>query len=278
MDSGVPEQINGKWVGFTDFTEFALQGPGALPAGLTLRGNAFPNAPNSFSVVADVTVGRYFAMLGQDTSHWGISYNAFDGLITQGEFLTRTWIATNTGNRRVIGPAMMSADAPATHDLIGGHVFKRSNIDFEAEVGFYNNGGGDSAGSADMRAAEQAGVWVWTRWQRLPGNPATSEGVLVKCWYGDLSAEPAGWEFMNAAFTPLVVITNRLGWGFNAVGNADEQRIAFFSFSEDPTVNVVPNGQASGPQPGDVAAPTVTVNPLQDRWVGLEGTAFTRVP
>ncbi|MGD9631350.1 MAG: hypothetical protein AB7V18_19095 [Pyrinomonadaceae bacterium] len=274
MPSGVAEQINGKWVGFTDFTEFALQGPGALPAGLTLRGNAFPNAPNSFSVVADVTVGRYFAMAGQDTSHWGISYDVFDGLVTQGEFLSRTWIATNLGNRRVIGPAMMSTDAPAAHDLFGGHVFKRSNVDFEAEVGFYLNGGGDSAGGADMRAAEQAGVWVWTRWQRLPGNPGTSEGVLIKCWYGDYDTEPAGWEFMNANFTPNIANLNRLGWGFNAVGNADEQRIAFFAFSEDPSVSIVPPPGGFPSPPGTPGAPTVVVNPLQDRWVGLEGSAF----
>lgn len=280
MDSGVPEQINGKWVGFTDFSEFALQAPGAIPAGLTLRGNAFPNAPNSFGIADDVTEGRYLSMAGQDTSQWGISYNAFNNLFIHGEFLARVWIATNTGNRRVLGPGIMSSDAPATWDAAVGKIFKRSNVDYESEIGTIINGSGGQVATADMKFAEQAGVWAWCRYQPFEGNPATTDGALLKHWYGDFSAEPDGWDVVNGSYTRPVANAAAafLGWVMQAVGNTDEQRIAFFGFSEDPTVNVVPNGENGGPQSGDIVSPTVTVDPLQDEWVGLEGSAFALVP
>lgn len=276
MPSGVPVQVGGKWVGYTDFTELALQAPGALPAGLTLRGNAFPQAPNAFSVVADVTVGRYFAMSGQDTSQWGISYNAFDGLILHGEFLARVWLATNLGNRRLLGPMKMNADAPATWDAEVGKIFKRSNVDYESEIGTIIAGSGGQVATADMKFAEQAGVWVWCRYQTFEGNPAATNGALLKHWYGNFADEPDGWDVVNGSYSrPIATaLATLLGWGMQAVGNTDEQRIAYFAFSEDPTVSIVPPPGGFPSPPGTPDAPTITVDPLQDRWVGLEGSPY----
>lgn len=276
MSSGVPEQIGGKWVGYTDFTEFALQGPGAIPAGLTLRGNAFPNAPNAFSIVADGTVGRYLAMTGQDTSGWGVSLDSFDGLILHGEFLARIWIATNTGNRRVLGPMLMNADAPATWDAQIGKIFKRSSIDYESEIGTIIAGSGGQVNTLDMKQAEQAGVWVWCRYRTFEGNPATTNGALLKHWYGEFEDELEGWEASSISYTrPIATaLATLLGWGMQAVGNTDEQRIAYFSFTEDPGIAIAPPPGGSPPPPGTPDAPTVIVDPLQDRWVGLEGSAF----
>lgn len=284
MESGVPEQIGGVWVGFTDFSEFALQAPGALPAGFTLRGNAFPNAPNSFAIVSDVTVGRYFSMNGQDTSNWGISLDAFNNLALWGEFVARIWVATNTGNRRLIGPGIMSADAAATWDASVGKVFKRSSIDFESEIGTIINGSAGQVATADLREAEQAGVWIWCRYRNFPGNPNTTDGALLKHWYGNYSDEPRGWDVVNGSYSrPVAAIGSAfLGWVMQAVGNPDEQRISYFAFTENPNISIVPPpGGFPEPPPasGDVEAPTVdAVSPLQATYVGLRGSPFTTVP
>lgn len=278
LTSGVPQQIGGKWVGFTDFTEFALQGPGALPAGLTLRGNVFPNAPNSFAIVADGLVGRYLSMNGQDTSYWGISLDAFDDLADYGEMVARVWIPTNTGNRRVLGPGFMSADAPAQWDFCGGHIFKRTTVDFESENGLVQNGVSLSgSGIGDMKFAEQSGVWCWVRWQKFRGNvPTTNDGMLCKIWYGEYADEPGlGWDSVNGSIQNVVAAgQHKMGWGCNAVFEAAEQRIAFWSFSEDPSVNVVPPPGGFPAPPGTPNAPVVTIDPLQDRWAGLKGSAY----
>jgi hypothetical protein len=215
-------------------------------------------------------------MAGQDTSNWGISYNAFNNLFIHGEFLARLWIATNTGNRRVLGPMIMSADAPAAWDAAVGKIFKRSNVDYESEIGTIINNSGGQVATVDMKFAEQAGVWVWCRYQTFEGNPNTTDGALLKHWYGNLSDEPDGWDTVNGSYTRPVANAAAafLGWGMQAVGNADEQRIAYFAFSEDPGVNIVPPPGGSPPPPGTPNAPTVTVDPLQDRWVGLEGSAY----
>lgn len=284
MPSGIPVQIGGKWTGFTDFSEFAIQGPGAIPAGMTVFGGGAPNVPTVFSIINDPVEGNYLQMSGQDISRWGIGYNAFFGLIEFGEMLARVWIQTNTGNRRICGPALsMGGLSQAAFDIICGHVFKRTTIDFEAEVGSVIDGGSDGASAlGDMIEAEQAGVWVWVRFARFGGSPLplTTDQLYVKAWYGAYSAEPNGWNAVSIAVglgeIPRGLLA--LGWGTQGVGDDQIQRIAFLAFSEDPILNLTPNPDGSAPAPGDIVAPTVTVNPLQDTWVGLNGSAFAVVP
>jgi hypothetical protein len=128
--SGVAEQVNGKWIGFTDFSEFAIQGPGALPAGMTVFGGGAPNVPVTFSIANDVVEGNYLQMSGQDTSHWGIGYDAFAGKIEFGEMLARIWIQANTANRRPIGPGLsIGGLTQGTFDISAGQIFKRTTVD-----------------------------------------------------------------------------------------------------------------------------------------------------
>jgi hypothetical protein len=273
--SGVPVQIGGKWVGFTNFSEFAIQGPGALPAGLTVFGGGAPNVPVTFQIANDVVEGNYLQMSGQDTSSWGIGYNAFAGLIEHGEMLARIWIQANTANRRPIGPAMnLDGLSQATLDMSAAVIFKRTTVDFEANALSIINNVNQINVSVDMRAAEQAGVWAWIRYFKCAGNPGTADQVYCKAWYGAYASEPAGWESVSVNVGPGPRGLFGVGWGTIAVGDSDLQRIAFLSFSEDPTVNVVPPPGGSPPPPGTPNAPVVTVNPLQDRWVGLNGSAY----
>ena len=143
--SGVPEVILGADVGFTDFSEFAVQG--TLPAGITAFGICGGESPTTEEIKNDPSEGNYFSMDGHNVQSWGYGYDAFDALLSYGELLARVWINV-VATRRGIGPAINLSGligqpcGSPDFDGEGGGVFLRAGVDIESAGSQNNDGSG----------------------------------------------------------------------------------------------------------------------------------------
>ena len=239
--SGVPEVILGADVGFTDFSEFAVQG--TLPAGITAFGICGGESPTTEEIKNDPSEGNYFSMDGHNVQSWGYGYDAFDALLSYGELLARVWINV-VATRRGIGPAINLSGligqpcGSPDFDGEGGGVFLRAGVDIES-AGSQNNDGSGSVpiNGADFQETFQNGAWAWQR-VRISDAGGGNNAWEITTWYGALLDEPAALDGSNASAARLVTgaVPGALGWMMTQFGSPGaEQRIAYLSFTSDPT-------------------------------------------
>lgn len=242
VQSGVPKQEGGVWIGATDFSEFAVAA--GVPAGIT----EYPpttTGPSGQAIKNDVTEGNYFAFTPGAFEALRYELDAFTGLSpapgNDMEMLARIWIPTHNTNRRIVGAGFNLGGSNQT-DIDGalGGVYMRNASDYETTLLDADGGGVGSAMAADWQEVEATSVWVWQRFlvQQQNGNTRWRG----KTWTGDLADEPAGWDGdSGAGGAKSVLDNNAIGWGVVAlVRNGVEHRIAFLSFSEDPDTTATP--------------------------------------
>ncbi len=144
-ESGVPEVVNGVDIGYTDFSEFAVQG--TLPSGITAFGICGGESPTDEEIKNDASEGNYFFMDGHSVQSWGYGLDAFDALLSYGELLARVYVNVSD-NRRGIGPAINLSGligqpcGSPDFDGEGGGVFLRAGVDIESAGSVNNDGSG----------------------------------------------------------------------------------------------------------------------------------------
>ena len=241
--SGVPEVISGINFGFTDFSEFAVAA--GIPTGVTEFGIT-PTSPFTFAIVSDPAEGNYFTMDGQGFRSWGFGLDAFDGLmdLAGGELLARVFLNVPVNGRKLLGPAanmlgLVGQDVGgADFDNWSGGLFR---LDPDELSGLFvtNNGSSSNAITVDTQEAWQDGEWVWIRARRVQNatNPGTEDDFQVTIWFGDILDEPAVVDGVNIGQARTVTwAAEAIGWAMPGNAGAEtEQRIAFLSFSSDPT-------------------------------------------
>ena len=161
--ASVATDSNGVKTGAMDFSEFSVQA--TLPTGLSYIGD---NGGQTMGVGNDATEGNYVYMTMTAFQSSGISFDAFDSVITDKqnssiEMLARIWVpGTYEDNRRLGGPnGYMGGTTEATLDFLGGDVYMRTSGTTDIESGvleLINNVGGVI--NADIQEADQLGVWM----------------------------------------------------------------------------------------------------------------------
>ena len=187
-ESGVPEVVNGVDIGYTDFSEFAVQG--TLPSGITAFGICGGESPTDEEIKNDASEGNYFFMDGHSVQSWGYGLDAFDALLSYGELLARVYVNVSD-NRRGIGPAINLSGligqpcGSPDFDGEGGGVFLRAGVDIESAGSVNNDGSGTlPVNGADFQEAFQNATWAWPR-VRITDAGGGNNAWQITTWYGD---------------------------------------------------------------------------------------------
>jgi hypothetical protein len=251
--ASVATDSNGVKTGAMDFSEFSVQA--TLPTGLSYIGD---NGGQTMGVGNDATEGNYVYMTMTAFQSSGISFDAFDSVITDKqnsslEMLARIWVpGTYVDNRRLGGPnGFMGGTSEATLDFLGADVYMRTSGTTDIESGvlqLINNVGGVVNG--DIQEADQLGVWMWVR-VRIVDEGAT-DAQYVKAWYGALANEPAGWDYSNTGVSKRdhTNLGDKIGWGVaqqNYRENSESMKCAFLSFSYAPSGETLTSPPSSVP-------------------------------
>lgn len=286
----VQEPFPNVFIGVTNFIEFSL-GAG-IPTGITGSGLDNPGAPDTFEIANVAQEGNYFAMSGHDALNAQslFSIDAFDGdwwptnPVPEIEILARLFIGpTSRSNHFMLGVGhLLDGDLVAEIDAVGHVGQKASGPNIASFIGDLLNGSlGTLGGTVIANPALNTWAWVRFRYEQNAGI-GTRRDWRTRMWIGDIADEPGTWttQALNNVNQGNEA-AQRMGMffpqGITPGIDQDEQRCAFFSFSTDWT-------QAAPPRPedllnpGDIIPPTVTVDPIQDTWVGLSGTPFEVVP
>jgi hypothetical protein len=237
------EEANGVTVGVTDFSEFAEQ-LGVLPSGITAYG--ISNTPvTTVGIVDDPQEGHYFLMDGQGFKGFGYGLDAFDGLmgLAGGELLARVWLEIPVNGRKLLGPAasmkgFVAEGGLADFDHWCGALFRLTN---QLSGAFTTNNGSSSNSLTDLtQEAWQDGAWVWVRVRRVQNDilPATQDDWTITAWHGALADEPAVPDGEAIGVVRSVPFADdAIGWAMPGNAGAEtQQRIAFLSFSSDPSL------------------------------------------
>lgn len=244
MISGVPEVMSGVNIGFTDFSEFTVAA--GLPTGITAYGIS-SSSPTTVAIANDAAEGNYFSMSGQGVQGWGYGLDAFDSLVEFGELLARVFINIGVSDRTGLGPVFsligfVGEPEPSPDiNFAGGGSFRRTGTDFEAQVWTTINGGGNIPISANIdEDGDPEGLWAWVRVRRTANVavPANDNGRIT-VWTGSMFDEPTIDGLYSGQPAPVRGV-NALGWGMQQFTSTKEQRIAYLSFSEDPTLFAPP--------------------------------------
>lgn len=271
----VDEPTSGVFTGATDFSEFT-EGAG-IPSGITEYGaGSGGGGPTAYAIANDAGEGHYFTFSGHLSNQFGnpppnYGVDAFDGAagLNDIEMLARTWVAAqDVSGHNMIGPKCSMHSTPS-FAAFGQDLYDRSP-NHSTRCG--NNSSGLGEGS--MQEANQYGVWVWQRFQRIFAG-GSSWDVRVKAWFGDLVDEPVAWDREDLGVTTSTAgphTDEAIGFGFFGNNkNANPQRIAFLSFTTDPTA-------AAAPTPDDltgggewVLVGTTAVSVSSTQTVTIEG-------
>ena len=107
---------------------------------------------------------------------------------------------------------------------------------------YVNNGSGPIPVSGLVQETFQNGAWIWIRVRISQSIPDPSEDDwIITAWYGgaNASGQPAP-DSVNLDRFRTIGATDALGWASADFCDQAEQRIAFLSFSTDPTVTPPP--------------------------------------
>lgn len=238
--SGETKTVGSAIIGATDFSEFSV-GAG-VPVGIT---PIHPNttAPAGEQIANDATEGNYFACTPGALDALAYIFDAFSG-ISGGddiELLARIWIPAHTTNRRIWGPAFQIDGTDQTDlDYAGGGVYMRNASDYETTAVDSDGGSPGLALQSDWQEVEGTSQWMWQR-IRIEQQGAGATQWRAKTWSGALGDEPAGWDGDSGVGGAKSVIGNdAIGWAVTALVRRAGQRIAWLSFSTDPSTEPPP--------------------------------------
>jgi hypothetical protein len=248
--SGEPVELStGKWAGGTHFSEFALQA--SLPTGLTFLdgGGNSPDKFPTFEILDDVAEGRYVKCLGNPTANPSNRYvvmvdsfnDLFGGVVNQEiEVLCRGYLSNAAaGGPAFPGPATNLASAGGADPARGNVVMSQYNTASDLEMRLSKAEGANMA-IADYPDGEATG-WVWQRLY-LQWTGGTNWVRRVRSWHGALSAEPGTWQIdQTLSDANMRTALGSIGFGQGSgLLSTHEGRIAFLSFSMDPSTQAPP--------------------------------------
>jgi len=244
----------GEFAGATNFSEFSVAA--GLPAGITAFGLG-STSPTTEAIANDSIEGNYFSMDGHSTAAeaFGYGYDAFDNVFLHGEILTRIFVDFDdlvNGRRSIGGAARISGligrpSGSPDFDCFTSSLQKLSGSNFRSG-GFYVDGGSGSVPVDGLiQETFQNGAWIWIRvrnTEAIGGDPSEDDWVIT-AWYGsqvdplDISGQP-GPDGTAVDRFRTITLTDALGWATVFPCDGAQQRIAFLSFSTDPTVTPPP--------------------------------------
>jgi len=257
VESGVPKQEGGVWVGATDFSEFALSTSGSTA--FTFLGETADDPGHGIG--NDAEEGNYFYATPANFDSVAWKYDVFDDLTAYGELLCRFYGPDPVGNRRTIGPVIQASGdgtAGGRNWMQGGIYYRSAGSDHESVVIRDLNGAGGIALGIDMQDPEESdAAWYWCRMRVLfstSGSTADGDHYSIKIWSGSSTEEPSTWDGDQAG-VKSIRSTAGIGWGMEALVRQAQMRVAFLSFSEDPDA-------AAAPAPGDISGAVATAEYL----------------
>jgi len=242
----------GESAGATNFSEFSVAA--GLPAGITQFGIS-STSPVTHAIANDGVEGNYFSMDGHSTAAegFGYGYDAFDNVFEFGEILVRIFTQfdlPNSGRRSIGGGARINGligrpeigpdfDCLCQGLSLNGATFNDNGLYVDA-------GSGSLPSSGAVQESFVSGQWMWLRLRISQSIPDPSEDDwIVTSWYGsqvdalDVSGQP-GPDSVNLDRFRTISAIDALGWATASFCDGAEQRIAYLSFSTDPTVTPPP--------------------------------------
>ncbi len=238
----------GEFAGATNFSEFSVAA--GLPSGITQFGIG-STSPTTHEIANDATEGNYFSMDGHssDVRAFGYGFDAFDNVFLHGEILVRVFVNFDLqdfrrsigGAARISGLVGQPSGSP-DFDCMTSALQKLAGTNFRSSGLYVNNGSGSIPVDGLIQETFQNQAWIWIRVRNSQSIPDPSEDDwIITAWYGsqvdplDISGQPGP---DGTAFDRFRTIgaTDALGWAVADFCDQGEQRIAFLSFSTDPTV------------------------------------------
>ncbi len=279
--SGIPRTISpGVIVGATDFREFSPQAD--WPSGITGYGGTAGNR----DILDESGVGEGNVVAQNDaTAHQGMGIDTFDDIVgVPFEVLARGFfdLAGASGDRMKfgVGPFEQAAGAFVGADFAVCHTFNSTLRIFGGTL--------LAPGQAAVQTSEidegdiGTGVYFWIRIRvEAIGLNARFRINFTFSAFNNPPAVPTVWDIDDISAGDdaalIVALDSRLGWIRSTIGptTISDRRMSFISFSTDPTfAEPPPIPSEVFDQDTTIEPPTVIVDPLQDTWVGLTGSAF----
>lgn len=235
----------GEFAGATNFSEFSVAG--GLPSGITQFGIG-STSPTTHEIANDATEGNYFSMDGHssDVRAFGYGFDAFDNVFLHGEILTRVYVNFDeeTFRRSIGGAARISGlvgqpSGSPDFDCFTSALQKLAGSNFRSSGLYVNNGSGSIPVDGLIQETFQNQAWIWIRVRISPDGDR--DAWVITAWYGDSNAggQPGPDGTADNRFRTIDVV-DALGWAVADFCDQGEQRIAFLSFSTDPTVTPPP--------------------------------------
>jgi len=231
----------GEFAGATNFSEFSVAA--GIPSGITQFGIS-STSPTTHEIANDVVEGNYFSMDGQssDVRAFGYGYDAFDNVFLHGEILARVFVNYDLEDfRRGIGGAARISgligrpEVSPDFDCANSGTQKNAGTNFRSSGLYVDDGSTSLPVDGLIQETFQNGAWIWIR-VRISPNAAADDWIIT-AWYGGANASGQPGPDGTAVNRFRTISTaDALGWAVGEFSDQAEQRIAFLSFSTDPTV------------------------------------------
>lgn len=273
------EPSPGIFIGGSDFSEFAGDVGAGWPAGLRSLGGG------NLAILDESGVGEGIVVQQNDTNAGHMVIDAFSDIFQFGEILARVFIEdlalSNTRMKHGTGP-LHEASAESTfvrmHGFNSEHRIEGWLITPTLDVALTSqlNDGVNPAGAGDFY------FWLRVRFDDAGGGLTRIRFHTTYSTFDNPPLVPTTWdidEVSSQAASQRGPWGTRLGWIRTTIGptQISDRRLAFISFSTDPDNFPTPFPSEIIDPATVISPPTVTVDPLQDTWVGLKGSAFSLV-
>lgn len=237
----------GEFAGATNFSEFSVAA--GLPSGITQFGIG-STSPTTHEIANDATEGNYFSMDGHssDVRAFGYGFDAFDNVFLHGEILVRVFVNFDLqdfrrsigGAARISGLVGQPSGSP-DFDCMTSALQKLAGSNFRSSGLYVNNGSGSLPVDGLIQEPFQNQAWIWIRVRNFEDANPARDAWIITAWYGDIDAggQP-GPDGTTTNRTRTISGVDALGWAVADFCDQGEQRIAFLSFSTDPTVTPPP--------------------------------------